>query len=257
MLQSELINRTAKNPKYSLRAFARQLGISAPVLSHLIGGRRPLTPAAIQKIGMALGLTPESINSYVAQFQKHSLTEEAPFSVMAMDVYNAIADWYHDAILELTHIPTFKADPKWIATTLGITIHEVNAAIERLQRLDLLDITQEGQWVDLSRDNTTQSHPDVTSAALRKYQEKILEFSLEALRNVPKPLRDHTSSMTAIDVADLAEVKMRIRNFRKELSEFLQRDGVEPNQLYQLAISYFPLTKIENGQTKGEKNEKL
>ncbi|MGE3973342.1 MAG: TIGR02147 family protein [Bdellovibrionales bacterium] len=257
LLQQELLKRTTKNPKYSMRAFALHLGVSSPVLSHLLAGRRPLTEKLIFKFSQSLGLPPNHVHFYISMLQKNTSSsgkEAMPFSTLSLDTFHVISDWYHDAILELTHIPHFQPKHKWIARALGISVNEVSVAVERLVRLKLLSVDQNNKWQDNSRDNTTQAHPDISSVALRKYQEKILELSLESLRNVPKSQRDHTSTMTAIDSSDLDEIKNRIKRFRKELSDFLQRDGIKPNQIYQLSVSYFPLTKIEQ-ENPGEQNE--
>lgn len=163
---------------------------------------------------------------------------------LALDTFNVIADWYHDAILELTHIKNFKPDIKWIADCLGISPNEVRVAKERLERLDLLEVS-DGRWIDLSRNNTTNSSNDLTSAALRKLQKKILELSAEALMDLPRTERDHTSITVAMDSSDLNEVKKRIKNFRFELAAFIERKGAKADSVYQFAFSAFPLTRIE------------
>ena len=47
---------------------------------------------------------------------------------------------YHFAILELTRLSEFRADSRWIARVLDISVDEVNVALQRLIRLDLLDM---------------------------------------------------------------------------------------------------------------------
>src|SRR5690242_4562906 len=66
LLQQELIERCRKNPSYSLRSFARALGVQAPTLSHLLRGKRPLTPKQIRKLGQALALSPGDIERFVS-----------------------------------------------------------------------------------------------------------------------------------------------------------------------------------------------
>jgi uncharacterized protein (TIGR02147 family) len=258
LLQRELVARVERNPKYSLRAFARDLGVTAPVLSHLLSGKRSLNEKVIMKLGLAMAMDPSELQLHLRRARETSTStgtsaaaegKDAHFSTLTLDVFNSISDWYHDAILELTRVSGFRDNRQWIARVLGISVAEVNTAVERLVRLDLLKIDKNGTWVDLSKNNSTHISADFTSAALRKYQEKILELSAQALKTVDKSYRDHTSVMLAIDTSDLEEVKAKIAHFRRNLTRFLERKDVQPDQVYQLAVSFFPLTKIESNKT--------
>jgi hypothetical protein len=51
--------------------------------------------------------------------------------------------------------------------------------------------------------------------------------------------------MFAVRRSDLPEVKNRIRRFKREMVAFLGRKGALPDDVYQLAVSYFPITKGE------------
>lgn len=159
-----------------------------------------------------------------------------------MDTFAAISEYYHDAILELTHLTSFKPDPKWIAKVLGITVNQVNIAVERLQRLELLSVDENGKWIDQSQFNTTVQN-DLTSVAQRQLQKQLLEKASDALEKVPKNLRDNSSMTMAINAADLPLVKEKIKQFRRALCQHLQREGVSADQVYQLSIAFFPLTE--------------
>lgn len=194
----------------------------------------------IRKLCAQLDIGPAELGSFSAT--------EGPlnYNELSLDTFTAISEWYHDAILELTRIKGFRPEPKVIAKQLGITVMEVHAAIERLQRLELLEITKSGKgeiWTDISGDNHTSLAPDFTSAALRKYQKKVLELSLNALETVPRTEREHVSNMLAVRKSDLPKVKKEIDSFRWTLTRFLQRRGSEPDDVYQLAISFFPILK--------------
>jgi uncharacterized protein (TIGR02147 family) len=243
-LQQELVRRCDKNSGYSLRSFARSLGVHHTTLSRLLSGKRALNPKAVQRLCQALKLSPVETNAFLkGAVERPKASNKARFQDLTLDTFISISEWYHDAILELTHIQGFQGDSKWIAKKLGVTSAEVNVAVKRLERLELLEIDSNGQWVDLSRNNTTNITNDITSAALRKLQRKILELSMEALEEVPRTHRDHTSTTFAIDASDLPEIKEMIKKFRFELTSYVQRKNVNPNSVYQLAVSLFPITK--------------
>jgi hypothetical protein len=54
------------------------------------------------------------------------------------------------AILELTRRAEFRADSRWIAAQLHISVDEANIALHRLLHLDLLRMTTADRWVDTS-----------------------------------------------------------------------------------------------------------
>ena len=108
-LTSELARRQAKNPRYSLRTFARAIRVSPGNLSRVLSDKAMLSVATVRGICDALGL---------------SGSEQRPLFTPAeidTNVYDQIADWYHYAILELTFVEDFRSDPKWIARALNLT----------------------------------------------------------------------------------------------------------------------------------------
>src|SRR5687768_9276024 len=55
-LVQEFERRRRKNPKYSLRAYGRSLGVDHSLLSKIIRGQRPLSIKLIFQIGLGLGI---------------------------------------------------------------------------------------------------------------------------------------------------------------------------------------------------------
>ena len=103
-LQSELAERCAGNPQYSLRSFALHLDIDHSTLSQLLRGKRTLTEAAIRKLGSALKLGPDEVESYLANHRRWPVADPSfdEATRLTRDAAEMITDWYHYAILELT-----------------------------------------------------------------------------------------------------------------------------------------------------------
>lgn len=115
LLASELARRAAKNQRYSLRAFARHLQVDHATLSQWLRGRRSITPRAVALLAPRLAAsagTPPDLS-----------------------------------ILALTRTPDFQPDSRWIARTLGVSVDDVNMALQRLLRLGLLEIKTRCAWV--------------------------------------------------------------------------------------------------------------
>jgi uncharacterized protein (TIGR02147 family) len=251
-LQAELAQRCKRKTSYSLRAFARALETDVSSLSKMLSGQRPIGRLVVKRLGRRLGLPPHQIEFYASQAASEtphaasapSSDSTGSYASLNLDVFEMISDWYHYAILELTRLDTFTPDPKWIARVLGISVHLVNGAVERLQRLELLEIDGD-RWTDQSEDwKLTTVASDFTAPALRNLQRQILEKALEALEEIPMPLRDQSSMTMAIDSSKLTEAKAKIKKFRRELAQFLSRGEVR-DQVYNLGISLYPLTQIK------------
>jgi plasmid maintenance system antidote protein VapI len=121
ILDQELHRRRVRNPRYSLRAFARALSVDHSSLSQLLRARRRITTRAIRQLGAALRLEPHEIERHCAE---------------ANDV----------ALAQIVGKDLFRADSRWLATVLGIPIDEVNVSLQRLLRFGALRMTAPDRW---------------------------------------------------------------------------------------------------------------
>jgi len=242
-LQAELVRRCEKNPSYSLRAFARSLNIHHSALSRILRGKRGLSKNVFTTLAEALNLGPKETEAFKKNISFDDESSGADFQDLTIDTFTVISEWYHDAILELMQLKNFKTDPKWISKVLGITVSEVNIAIERLVRLDLIDINAKGEWISHAAHTEVGIDSPYTTAALRKYQKQILKMAIGSIDEISRDRRHNISSTVAIDTNDLDEVKKLINQFRRKLSKFVQRKNVKADQVYQLGICFYPLTK--------------
>lgn len=255
-LQDELLKRCRNNSSYSLRSFARSIQINPSSLSRILRGQRAISETIKEKLGCRLGLSPVELTQFkttpVKRDSNYTSVSNSTmdFNQLSLDVFSVISDWYHYAILELTYLHHFKSDPKWIARTLGITVSEVHVAKERLTRLGILKITKKGTWVNHSGNHTNISE-DMKASAYRKLQKQVLEMAIKALEEVPIEQRDQSSLTVAIHTKRLPAAIERITQFRREFNSFLEQDS-KRDHVYQLGISFYPVTKL-NG--KGAKNE--
>lgn len=244
-LQNELLKRCKERPGYSLRAFSKALEMDSTALSRILSGSRKITRATRNRLFEKLGFSPGQEEQFGDNKIKQPTTKarQTPrqYSQLTHDTFLAMSNWYYMAILELPYLKHFKLDQKWMAKTLGITVSEVNIAIEVLQRLGLIEITPEGKWVDKNPFFST-IEPNVTSAALRANQKQILGKAIDALDNTPLSQRDQTSITFAVDSSHLDAAKARIKEFRRDMLEFMQ-NGSENDAVYALTIGLFPLTE--------------
>jgi uncharacterized protein (TIGR02147 family) len=153
-----------------------------------------------------------------------------------------IADWYHFALLELTRLVEFRPDSRWIARVLDVSVDEVNVALQRLIRLDLLEMASAGRWVDRSGDARV-SLEALEPASVERLQDQARRRSVAALRAVPLTLREHTSITLAVNSAALPRAFELAARFRQQLVELLQEGPAD--DVYQVELSLFPLTTLK------------
>ena len=243
LLRQALIERTEKNPAFSMRAFARATGISHTVLSLVLSGKRGLSKKAAAKLSDYLELNPEDRLRVMNTYSKEKPVE---FSSLSLDAFRVIADWYHSAILSLLDLPkeqsVTKLEARTISRRLGITVLEAKLAIERLQRLDLIYLDEGGRWSSKGRslkvDNT------ISTPATRKFNKQLLEKASESIELDDISECAVSAGSLAIDAKHLDFAQERIRAFRRELMAELESKG-QPDSVYFLTIQFFPVTKTE------------
>jgi transcriptional regulator with XRE-family HTH domain len=243
-LQSELARRCTRNAQYSLRAFAMHLGVDHSTLSQWLRGRRPITARSIEALGAALGLAADVVDGYVKRAAREpDAGPPGEAGILTPETVALIADWYHFAILELTRLAEFRPDSRWIARVLGVSVDEVNVALQRLIRLDLLEMASTERWVDRSGDARV-SLEALEPAAVERLHDQARGRSAAALRGVSVTLREHTSITLAVNSAMLPRAFELAARFRQQLVELLQQGPAD--DVYQLEISLFPLTTIKH-----------
>jgi uncharacterized protein (TIGR02147 family) len=251
ILREELEARCERNPRYSLRAFARDLGVTSSRLSEVMGGRYGLSREAAHEIAKKLSYNDEEcrrfcdlVDAQHARAQKDRRAAKARLDVnsvdyqqLTLDSFQVISDWYHYAILELTLVQDYEDNIEWMARRLGISPHIVSAAVERLQRLDLLTV-QEG--VLKASDGFTATPSGIPSDALKKFHRQLLEKALISidLQNVEE--RDLSHMILAVNSKDIPEAKEEIKTFRRK---FDARFGaaIKKDEVYCLGIQFFRL----------------
>lgn len=239
-LTAELAQRCKRNPRYSLRAFAKILGLSPSGLSMLLSGQRSLKSTTAKKIAERLGFSPQLTEEFLnscSKINKKMICDHSRYQKISLETYEVIADWQHYAILSLTETKDFKPRLEWIAKRLGISRAETKLAVDRMVRLGILDI---GIWKQVGGPIKVEN--EIASSATQRNQTQILEMAIESLKNDPFETRDMASMTLAIDPAHLPMAKEEMRKFRRYLSEKIESLGNQ-KEVYHLALQLYPVSK--------------
>src|SRR5207253_10375366 len=122
---------------------------SPAILSGILNGKRKLTPEIAGKIGFTLGFSPAEVWDEQKKLLGHkNPAEHHHFHELSEDVFMIVSEWYHLAILEVMKLEDFTPNVRWVAQRLNVNSNQVKIAIERLQRVGILEITLKGKWID-------------------------------------------------------------------------------------------------------------
>jgi uncharacterized protein (TIGR02147 family) len=245
ILLAELKSRQGRNPSYSLRSFAKGLGVSPGYLSALISGKKKLTIRQATHLSAALDLSPSAKRQLLFSIAPH-LSEEVELEsrdlqILQEDEFTLLSEWYHFAILNLAKINKASSNPKQLAKRLGISDIQAIDAIRRLERLGYIKLTK-GKINRLAKPLRTTT--DVPSTAIRKYHKQNLDLAKEKIDSIPLEKREFSSITMCTSLSKLSRAKKMINEFKERLCGELEAGSQE--EVYTLAIQLFPITNMED-----------
>ena len=147
VLRAELTRRCARNPSYSLRAFARALDVDHATLSQILRGRRALTRDTLLQLGRRLGLEPSRLEGFVRDAE--AVRDGPPAYSPSLDAAAILGDPLHHQLLALTHTDDFRGESPFLAQVLDTTADAINVVLQRLLRFGLLQMS-DGRWLDVT-----------------------------------------------------------------------------------------------------------
>jgi len=164
-LVNEFEERKRNNARYSLRAFAAFLGDDHSTVSQVMRGMRRATVGQVRQWSRKLGIPPDEISILIAAEQvadDDSLHRQTMQRHWIAEAEAVVRDGVHFEILRLSRSSEFRADGRWIAAKAGVTVDEVNLALQRLLRLRLIELNAGGAWQDRT------GLPELTMAGFRR-----------------------------------------------------------------------------------------
>lgn len=253
-LRGVFVNRRDSKASYSMRTFARDLGLSASTVSEVMAGRHGLSRAKAEQIAEKLGLSPaegkvfcdlvESVDGRTIAIRREAQARLAEgqsrhgSSELSHDAFQVIADWYHLAIVELVTTSGFNGDARTIPEHLPISPHQAEMAVDRLCRMGLLKKTGEHLGI-ASRSNATLD--DVPSSAVRQFHRQVLQKAQQALNAQDIDRREVASMIFSVRREDIPEAKKLLKEFRRRFVRQLEEKAELRDEVYCFTSAFFSL----------------
>ena len=257
-LLDEFRSRRSRNPHYSLRAYARDLGMPASKLSQNLRGLCGISVAKAETIALRLQMREDEKQLFLtlveSQHARSRVARQQAVVALAqirdenilelsLEKFSAVRDWYHMAILEMTDLRGFRSDLKWIAGKLFLPIDVVKEAVARLEALGLMKL-ENGEWKQTHRD--LELPGGVPSRTIREHHKQILSKAIVAVDAVAADKREFSSHTFTVNRQDLPELKSAVRDFQRRISKLSQT--ADKDAVYVLAVQLFPIVESESGE---------
>jgi uncharacterized protein (TIGR02147 family) len=249
-LNRKFLEIKSRNSGFSLRAFAKKLGIQSSPLSEILRGKRKVSRSMAEKFAMKLMLDPTEsmylLKDFPAATKRNAAAKEKnlqDLEVMRLNAekFTLIADWVHYAILNLTTTQDFISDPEWMAERLGVKREKIEQCLVRLLDLNLITRDDRGEFTRLY--TSVKSPDDVATVSIKKSHLEDLEMAKEKLIECDVKQRDFTSITIPFDEELMPEVKVLIRRFQNGIYDLMR--NYEPREVYKMNTYLYPLTKRE------------
>lgn len=240
LLTLEYMEAKARNSSFSMRAFARKLGIPQSAISEILNDKRNITHKMAIKILSGLAMPPSQIAEILAT---ESGSDQAQFVSLDMKAYSVISDWRPIALISLIETKNFRSDPKWIAKRLGIAEKVVVESLKTLESLDLIKIDKKTKKISLTHEQI-EAIPPVATAALKKANRENLELALQKLDSTKFEERDFTAITMCFDPDRMEEAKKLIKEFRRKFCKIMESGNKK--EVYKLCVQLYPLSNIES-----------
>lgn len=239
LLEKKLLEKQQFNSNYSLRAFARDLNLSAGTVSSIISGKRRPSEKLVYELANKLSLDRAELSFALEPFKiKKEFNEKKEYHQLSEEDYKKVSSWIAYALLSLIECDDFVPHLPIISKRLGVSEQKITEALYHLNELKIISISEEGEIKrNKKRVMTTNNIP---SEALRESHQRHLDLAKEKLVAIPINERNYQSITMPINPDKIPQAKELINDFIDGLSSLLET-GVK-TEVYKFNCQLFPLT---------------
>ncbi len=252
LLSEELESRSQKNPRYSLRAFAKTLGTSHAYISQVLRDQRKLSVDKGSQIAKILRWDREKTTYFLnllsldkaktqelrARIQRE--IEENPmsapyFSKVREEHWDLLLQWPCAALWSRIDITGLKEPLSQIAEEYRVPEVRLGEALQKFIRYGYLR-REKNVFVKI----VPHLHfGDVPNQIVRQFQKTCLTRAQTALDRQEFSERDHTAGFIALKPDNLAEFRREIREFHNRLAALAEPKTSADCRVYCLAVQLF------------------
>lgn len=254
ILQREFNKKKEKNPRYSLRIFARHLDIDHSTLSQIFSKKRGISENLAKKIVGNLTLTHHekqkfltSVDTCFARAKKkkasaaEKLSQIAKYSnsvVVHQDPLNTINHWRYVAVYELVSNKR-ATNINQLVDILKISFDLTTTIVRQLCDLKVLE---DNNGTLTSTASSIHTLNDIPSAAIAKYHASIAEKAAHSVITQHVLEREFQNLVISFSKEQMEGAKQMIRDFMSEFSTKYYNENPS-TEIYSLSVNFFSLER--------------
>ncbi|MGE3974205.1 MAG: TIGR02147 family protein [Bdellovibrionales bacterium] len=257
ILEKVYLERREKKPSYSLRAFARDLAISAGGLHHVLSGTKKLSFKRAVDIARRLKLNKKQTEQLMLSVQLGKIDDPEYKEILlkahghtdviqrdlSIDLFRILTDWYYLPIYEACELEGFQWNSRHIAHRFKISSVEASQAMERLERLELVKVSKNGRAEKQANHLLVESQ--IPNETIRKHYRSLLQKASEAIDNQTPDEKIVGTEVMSFDTDDLQKVKTLTEEYFTELLK-ISAKGKSKTEVYVSFVEFFRVSQLQN-----------
>lgn len=255
VLIAKFQERKRLNPRYSLRAFAKDLKIAPSYLSSVMAGKGRLSLEKGRSIAKILKMPPLAAADFVDMVEalsrststlRKAAAERVQGRVLADEVrtitadeFSLISDWRHLAIWSFMTLPAFDGKQQTIARHFKMNVIEVEDVLRRLERLKMVSVNGK-IWAVGSMH--LYAGGSVPQSAMRQFHQQLSALGRKSIEEQSFSERHLESAILTIERSRYGEIEQKVANFCRSL---VKEYGDQPRSdaVYGLSLQLFKLAQ--------------
>lgn len=243
-----------KEQGQSMRSLAKRLNVSPALLSLITKGKRPLTEENVDIWAPIFKWNAQEV-SWLKQLVllEHSSVAEKETAVenlVRFKTYNEnspeevltfkyLKKWWNVAIREMSELPDFNEDEKWIQEKLlfNVSVTEIRKALRFLNKHKLL-----AKYGDFRRLNC---QGDIYKLSLSTFHNQMLDKAVESIYKVSSDDRYILGQTISINESNFPAARKILEEALEKIVK-LGEEETQPTDVYHFSFLGFPLTQIKD-----------
>jgi uncharacterized protein (TIGR02147 family) len=161
-----------------------------------------------------------------------------------IDQFDYYSHWYNIIIREII---LSKPQVKWTSELLAraivpnINIEQAESCLQRLERLNLIEKSEEGYQ---SRAASLSTGDQVSNSAVTIFHKKMIQLGIESIDRFAKKDRNVTSVSIGVSEEEFNEITDLLSEFRKKLLA-ISENKTDKSKIVQVNFQLFPIAKLK------------
>jgi uncharacterized protein (TIGR02147 family) len=235
-LIQEFQTRQTKNPRYSLRSFARSLQTSPATLSLILRGAEQWNLSSKLALNiLELAKVPETTKNWIQKKMGESV--EANRSTLSESHYDLLTGWLNSVVYTFLELPAEQRTVEAIAKKTKIPTKVIQGTLDLLLERGLVAMDEQGQYLQKTPD--LNAGDGLPNKKIRAHHLDSLQLAELALDKIEAGNRDFTTQTFVGRMETLAQVKKEIRDFHGRVAAIMD-EGDQNDQVFRMTVALFP-----------------